>query len=74
MIDSSLDPTINVGTEFIVNTYNINYQDKAKISALSDGGFTIVWQSELQDGSALGIYGQNYDSTGERRGNEFQIN
>jgi hypothetical protein len=41
---------------------------------LSDGEFVIVWDSDGQDGSSFGIYGQRYTSGGSKNGAEFQIN
>ena len=34
----------------------------------------IVWQSNLQDGSGWGIFGQRYNAAGTRAGAEFLIN
>lgn len=63
-----------VGVEFQVNsTVERNQADPAAAS-LNDGGFVIVWQSLEQDGNEYGIYGQQYNSDGDRVGGEFQIN
>jgi len=63
-----------VGAEFLVNTYTTNSQWRPEASALSDGGFVIVWQSEDQDGSDIGIYAQRYDVNGVAVGDEIQVN
>ena len=63
-----------VGGEFQVNTTTTDYQDTAQITALSDGGFVVVWESYLQDGSSNGTYGQRYDANGNAVNSEFQIN
>jgi hypothetical protein len=42
------------GSEFQVNTYTAGYQGSIDITALSDGGFVVVWQSDGQDGSGYG--------------------
>ncbi len=62
------------GAEFPVNTTTADWQDNASVTALTDGGFVVVWQSKNQDGNGYGIYGQRYDATGATVGGEFQIN
>jgi hypothetical protein len=57
-----------------VNTYTTSTQQLPSVSALSDGGYVVVWQSSEQDGSAWGVYGQRYDSLGEKVGSEFRVN
>ncbi|NGX61758.1 MAG: hypothetical protein K940chlam9_01247 [Chlamydiae bacterium] len=63
-----------VGDEFQVNSYTTSDQQNPSITALSDGGFAIVWDSPDQDGSLDGVYGQRYDSSGVQVGGEFQVN
>ena len=63
-----------VGSEFRINTYTTDQQMHPAITALSDGGFIVTWQSSGQDGSGEGIYGQRYTSSGAAVGNEFRIN
>jgi hypothetical protein len=43
------------------------------ITALSNGGFVVVWSSQYQDGSGLGTYMRIFDADGQG-GNEIQIN
>lgn len=43
------------------------------MTALSNGDFFISWESEDQDGSDYGIYGQFFDSNGNKKGAEVQI-
>jgi hypothetical protein len=62
------------GAEFRVNTATANDQGLPSVAALSDGGFVAVWQSNLQDGSGLGIYGQRFAPNGKRVGVEFPVN
>ncbi len=62
------------GEEFLVNTYLDNQQFFPDICGLSNGGFVICWQSRLQDGNGHGIFAQLYDSSGTKRGVEFQVN
>jgi hypothetical protein len=61
------------GSEFQVNTYTTNDQSEPSVTALTDGGFVVVWESNGQDGSGDGIYGQRYDAAGSAVGTEFQI-
>jgi hypothetical protein len=62
-----------VGTEFQVNTYTDNDQKYPSVTALKDG-FVVTWESDGQDGSRDGVYGQLYDANGGRVGTEFQVN
>lgn len=63
-----------VGSETQVNTYTTNEQINASVTALSDGGWVVTWQSWAQDGSAGGIYQQRYDSTGTAADSEIRVN
>lgn len=65
---------VPVGSEFQVNTVTANDQESCSIAALQDGGFVVVWESWLQDGSQWGIFGQRFDSGGVPVGSEFQVN
>ncbi|MGA2061003.1 MAG: hypothetical protein ABSG67_11015, partial [Thermoguttaceae bacterium] len=60
--------------EFLVNTNTSNQQNLSDVAMDSKGDFVIVWESDQQDGSSFGIYGQRYNSAGQRSGGEFQIN
>ena len=62
-----------IGSEFQINTYTQNAQYNPSITALNSGGFVVVWASKLQDGSGNPIYGQRYDTNGNKVGSEFQI-
>lgn len=62
-----------LGGEFLVNTYTVNNQYQPTVTALADGGFYIAWQSDGQDGSALGVYGQRYDTSGNKVADEVRI-
>lgn len=65
---------IEQGGEFLVNSTTTNDQIYHEITALTDGGFLVSWQSANQDGSGYGIYAQRYNMDGSARGGEFQIN
>ena len=61
-----------IGIETRVNTTTAANQDASGISALSDGGYIITWDSQ-QDGSEYGVYGQRYNAGGALVGSEFHI-
>jgi hypothetical protein len=60
------------GDEFQVNTSINDSQGSPSVLGLAEGGFVVVWQSN--DGHNDGIFGQIFDVTGNKKGNEFQIN
>lgn len=62
------------GSERRVNTVKSGDQDTADVTALSTGGYVVTWQSEGQDGSGGGIYGQVFDASGGKVGKAFQVN
>ena len=65
---------VKIGNEFRVNTYIIGDQRNPSITSLENNNYIVTWESNLQDGSAYGIYGQILDNTGNKIGNEFKIN
>ena len=54
-----------VGSEFGVNSYRINIQGNSSVAGLSGGRFVVTWESEGQDGSGLGVYGQRFSFRNE---------
>jgi len=63
-----------VGGEFQVNTHTEGDQSNPMVAMDADGDFVVVWQSNGQDGSSWGVYGQRYASDGTPQGGEFQVN
>jgi hypothetical protein len=63
-----------LGQEFRVNTYTTNDQYGPAIASASAGDFVIVWDSQLQDGSQGGVFGQRFSSSGTPLGAEFRVN
>lgn len=62
------------GSETNVNTTTANEQGRADVTALTDGGFVIVWESDVQDGSGYGVYQQRFNALGQEVGSETQVN
>jgi len=80
----ALDPS---GGEVPVNTYKTGAQAVPSVAMRPDNSFVVVWESgdkfgctgshtagSCQDGSASGIYGQRFDTTGSPVGGEFAVN
>ncbi|HEX2463391.1 MAG TPA: hypothetical protein VHR17_02125 [Thermoanaerobaculia bacterium] len=68
--DASADPQ---GEEFQVNTYTTGTQGRPAAAINATGDFVVAWQSIGQDGSGYGIFGQRFDGSGARVGNELHI-
>ena len=60
--------------EFEVNTYTTGTQKVSSVASRGDGSFVVVWESDGQDGSRFGIFGQLFDSVGAKAGPEFPVN
>ncbi|QDV39156.1 beta strand repeat-containing protein [Tautonia plasticadhaerens] len=68
-----------VGVEFRVNTFTSGTQQThpespRAVAMDADGDFVVVWTSDGQDGGAMGVYGQRYNTLGVPQGSEFRIN
>jgi hypothetical protein len=62
------------GPEFRVNSYTTASQFGPLVTMDGGGNFVIVWQSEWQDGSFVGVFGQRFDAMGTQLGAEFRVN
>jgi hypothetical protein len=60
-----------LGPEFRVNTHTTSAQVDPRMAA---DNFVVVWESDAQDGSSDGVFGQRYASTGDPLGPEFRVN
>ena len=49
-----------VGGEFRANKFTADDQEVSRVAGLGNGGFVVIWRSNLQDGSGTGIYGQRF--------------
>ena len=65
-----------VGGEFLVNTLTSDAQGEPTITALSSGGFAVVWGDGSGEGdtSSSGIKAQIFDVDGTKVGDEFLVN
>ncbi len=70
--DMNGDPVGN--GETLVNSYVAGDQTKSKMTALSDGGWVVTWESNSQDGSGSGVFQQKFDASGNPVGGETQVN
>ena len=48
-----------LGAEFRINSVTLYDQQTPSVIALSGGGFVVTWQSNAQDGSSWGVYGDS---------------
>lgn len=60
-----------IGSSFLINSTTIGNQKEATVTGLTDGGFFVTWQSD--NGTSPGIFGQRYDSSGNKIGGEMLI-
>lgn len=64
-----------IGGNFLVNTTVANYQLNPSVTALSNGGFVIAWDTKAVTNNAnYGVYAQVYSATGARVGGEITLN
>jgi hypothetical protein len=63
-----------VGSEFRVNETTEGDQTTPSVTALSDGGFVVAWESLVDNGSAGDISVQRYDAAGRPVGSQFRAN
>jgi len=63
-----------VGVETHVNSTTVNDQSLPSLAPLDNGGFVAAWQSNLQDGSGLGVYIQRFTASGAKSGGETRVN
>jgi Ca2+-binding RTX toxin-like protein len=65
---------VAVTGEFQANTYHVGTQKTWAVSGLANGGYVVLWTSDAQDGSLLGVYGQKFTPAGFTDGGEFRVN
>lgn len=71
----SADGTEIDAVPFLVNATTAREQSAPAIASDSNGNVLVVWQSKGQDeGDTFGVFGQWYNSSGAKLGEEFRIN
>ena len=63
-----------LGTEFRINTYTSATLGRPRVGADATANFVVVWQSDGQDGSSYGVFGQRFAGSGVSLGPEFRVN
>lgn len=64
-----------VAAEYQVNTFTTNQQYRPSVAMVASGEFLVVWASAGgQDGSGVGVFARQFDSSGAPLGAEFQVN
>ena len=66
-------PIVPVGSDFQVNEYTTNDQDRPSIAWDGDG-FIVVWTSRTADGSFDAVAARRLDASGLPEGSEFLVN
>jgi hypothetical protein len=74
--DSSPPTASFILPDRLTNTSTVSDQRNPSVSALSNGGYIVVWESLAQDNNYgdYGIYAQKYDASGAKSGGEFLVN
>ena len=66
-----------LGSEFQVNSFTASFYFGSfapNVASDADGDFVVVWNSNFQDGTLFGVFGQRFASSGAALGSEFQVN
>ena len=73
-IEPEVDGAAPVFGERQTNSFVTGSQEDPAVASLADGGYVIVWESDAQDGSGNGVFGQRYNAEGVIVGPEFLVN
>lgn len=65
---------VDIGPEVLVNGETNSNQQDARLTVLTNGNYIVTWQSNLQDGSGLGIYSKLYSSDGTALTGDLPMN
>lgn len=60
--------------EFAVNQFTTGDQAAPRVGMNASGGFVVVWQDAVQDGSGRGVRARRFDAAGSPLGGEFALN
>ena len=66
--------TRTLGPQTQVNSRTSDEQRYSSLGSTPDGSYVVVWQSQNQDGSGEGIFGQRFNAAGRKIGPEFRVN
>ena len=72
--DATVDLGFSAADEFKIKATITDQQYQPLVTKLVSGGFVLIWQSDLEDGSGWGIHGQRYSPGGLPDGGEFNVN
>ena len=71
----ALPTFVPLGSELLVNTHRASDQFAPKIAMRPNREFVIVWQDQNgTGGSNADIFGQRFNSLGQKVGDSFQVN
>jgi len=62
------------GVDFLVNSYTSDSQRFPRIALDSDGDFVVVWQSNGEDGSSVGVVARRFSSAGSPQNSGTLVN
>jgi hypothetical protein len=62
------------GAVFQVNSHDPGTKRAASVAYAASGDFAVVWEGSCQDGFSSGIFGQRFDGSARKLGNEFRAN
>lgn len=65
---------VKIGGESQVNTYSNNDQFEVQLDHDDAGNFVTVWVSDGQLSNGKDIFGQRFDASGNKVGQQFQVN
>jgi len=65
---------VPLGPEFQAASSTTGFKGAPAIVVQPSGSYVVVWHSDGQDGSGLGIFGQRYGNDGSTFGPEFRVN
>ncbi len=63
-----------LGGDFLVNTFTPGQQNAPRVASDAAGNFVVVWHSNGQDGSFLGVFARRFNAAGVPLSGEFQVN
>jgi hypothetical protein len=56
------------------NSFKSHHQERPSLVSLPGGKFLAFWDSDNQDGSSWGVYGQRFSAGGDPEGSDFRVN